>query len=49
MTGGDELSAREREGARAQLGWPDGPCALLGHTGASERGRGREHADGPFG
>jgi hypothetical protein len=39
MTGGAELSARERGSARA--GRPRGWAALLGHAGASERGRGR--------
>jgi hypothetical protein len=49
MTGGAEMSARERERARAWLGWPAGSRALLGRTGASERGCGRERTDGPRG
>jgi hypothetical protein len=39
MTGGAELSTRER--GRARAGRPRGWAALLGHAGASERGRGR--------
>jgi hypothetical protein len=46
---GQDVSVRERARARARLGWPAGPRALLGRTGASERGRGRERVDGPRG
>jgi hypothetical protein len=41
MTGGAELSARERRRARARAGRPRGWAVMLGRAGASERGHGR--------